>query len=168
MMMAVILFTGIVSLRAQEAVKTEPAKPEAVKLYTPEANAQEDINKAVAQAKAANKHVFVQIGGNWCPWCIKFHHFVDEDADLKKYVTENYVVVLVNTSKENYNKELLAKYEYPGRLGYPVFLILDGTGRRLNTQDSGLLEQGEGYNKSKVMTFLRQWSAAALDPKNNK
>ena len=78
------------------------------------------------------------------------------------------MVVLVNTSKENYNKELLAKYEYPGRLGYPVFLILDGTGRRLNTQDSGLLEQGEGYNKSKVMTFLRQWSAAALDPKNNK
>ncbi len=135
----------------------------AAKLYNPEANAQEDINKAVAKANAEGKHVFVQIGGNWCPWCIKFHHFVDEDADLKKYVADNYVVVLVNYGKENYNKEVMAKYEYPGRFGFPVFLILDGNGKRMHTQDSGLLEQGEGYNKTKVMTFFRNWSAAALE-----
>lgn len=166
--MTISFCAGSFTLRAQEAVKPEAAKPAEVKLYSPEANAQEDINKAVAQAKAENKHVFVQIGGNWCPWCIKFHRYVDENADIKKFVSENYVVVLVNYSKENNNKELMAKYEYPGRLGYPVFLILDGSGRRLHTQDSGLLEQGEGYHKGKVMGFFRNWTVAALDPKNNK
>jgi thioredoxin-related protein len=161
LIMTIIMFAGIQSVNAQET-------KEAKKIYNPEANAKEDISKAIKQANAENKHVFVQIGGNWCPWCILFHGYINDEPEVKKMIDDNYVFVLLNYSKENKNIELLKKYQNPGRMGYPVFLILDGKGNLIHTQDSGLLEEGKGYNKVKVMTFLRNWTVAALDTKNIK
>lgn len=159
LIMTAFMVSGMLTLSAQEA------KP-AVKIYTPEANAKEDISKAVAKAKADGKHVMVQIGGNWCPWCILFHKYINEEADIKKFVEDNYVFMLLNYSQENKNAELMAKYNNPGRMGYPVFLILNGDGQLIHTQDSGLLEEGKGYNKTKVLTFFKNWTVAAVDPKN--
>ena len=51
---------------------------------------QEEVAAAVKKAKASNKHVFLQIGGNWCPWCVKFHRFVDADNEIKSYVEEEF------------------------------------------------------------------------------
>jgi thioredoxin-related protein len=157
--MAILLVAGTGFLQAQE---TEAPK----KIYNPEANAREDIGKAVQQAHADGKHVFVQIGGNWCPWCLRFHAFINDDPDIKALLDDNYVFVLLNYSKENKNTDLLKEYDNPGRMGYPVFLILDGKGKLIHTQDSGLLEEGKGYNKNKVMTFLKNWTVAAVDPAN--
>ena len=159
LILTIFLTAGTFNLMAQEA--KDPKK-----IYNPEANAKEDIAKAVKQAKAEGKHVFVQIGGNWCPWCILFHGYINENADIKKVLDDNYVFTLLNYSKENKNIELLTQYNNPGRFGYPVFLILDGKGKLIHTQDSGLLEEGKGYSKDKVMTFLKNWTPAALDPKN--
>ena len=112
--------------------------------------------------------MFVQVGGNWCGWCLLFHKFINDDAEITKFLNDNYVFVLLNYSKENANKEILAGYGNPGRLGYPVFLVLDGKGNLIHTQDSGLLEEGKGYNKAKVLGFMRNWTAAAVDVKNMK
>ncbi|MCD6111801.1 MAG: hypothetical protein J7J86_00885 [Bacteroidales bacterium] len=45
-------------------------------IFNPKANAKKDINEAVAIAKKQNKNVLLQIGGNWCPWSIKFHNLL--------------------------------------------------------------------------------------------
>jgi thioredoxin-related protein len=139
-----------------------------VALYNPEANAANDIQKAVAKAKAEGKNVFLQIGGNWCPWCLKFHNFADADAEIKQYVEKNFVVVLVNYSPENKNLDLLSKLDFPQRFGFPVFVILDSNGNRIHTQNSGLLEENDYYNKNKVLQFYKHWSPAAIDPKSYK
>jgi thioredoxin-related protein len=139
-----------------------------VALYNPEANATNDIKKAVAKAKTEGKNVFLQIGGNWCPWCVKFHNFVDADAEIKPYVEKNFVVVMVNYSPENKNLDLLSKLDFPQRFGFPVFVILDANGTRIHTQNSGLLEEKDSYNKDKVLQFFKHWSPAAIDPKNYK
>ena len=157
----IILVIGIQSISAQEVKQV-------VKIYNPEANAKEDISKAVEKAKAEGKHVMVQIGGNWCSWCLLFHKYINEEADIKETIEDNFVFMLLNYSQENKNAELMAKYNNPGRMGYPVFLILNGDGQLIHTQDSGLLEEGKGYNKTKVMTFLKNWTKAAVDPKNIK
>ncbi|MFH0761199.1 MAG: thioredoxin family protein [Bacteroidota bacterium] len=161
LIIAVCLASGIQTINGQEI-------KEPVKIYNPEANAREDINMAIAQAKAENKHVFIQVGGNWCGWCKLFHAYIDEDPEIKKLLEEKYVFTLLNWSPENYNTELMKEYRNPARLGFPVFLILDGNGTLIHTQDSGLLEEGKGYNKVKVMTFLKKWTFEALDPKNIK
>ena len=134
------------------------------KLYTPTANAEKDIAAAVSEAKASGKNVLVQIGGNWCIWCMRFNDFVTKDAQLDSMTKASYVVYHMNYSEENKNEKLLAKYKYPQRFGFPVFLVLNSKGELLHTQNTSYLESGKSYDKRNVMGFLRDWSAKALDP----
>ena len=133
-----------------------------VKIYNPLADAKAEVTAATRLAKAEGKHVFLQIGGNWCPWCLRFNKLVHEDAKLDSLLKANYEVVKVNYSKENPNSAFLATLDYPQRFGFPVFVILDGDGKRIHTQDSGLLEDGLGYGQKKIATMLTLWSADAM------
>ncbi|MFO7617778.1 MAG: thioredoxin family protein [Bacteroidales bacterium] len=155
--LAMLLLAGVSTLSAQEEAKAPK------KIYNPQADARKEISAAIKKANAGNKHVFIQVGGNWCSWCLLFHSYINEEPEVKKLIEENYVFTLLNFSPENRNIELLNKFGNPGRFGYPVFLILDGKGKLIHTQDSGLLEEGKGYNKSKVTGFLRNWSPAAVN-----
>lgn len=137
-------------------------------IYNPDADGKKDIAEAVAKAKAENKNVFLQIGGNWCIWCIYFYNLTNEDEDLKSFMNDNYEVVHVNYSQENENKDVLASLDYPQRFGFPVFVILNQEGKRIHTQNSEYLEEGKGHSKKKVMEFLKAWSPAALDPASYK
>ena len=137
-----------------------------ISIYNPEANAKADIQQAVQQAKAENKHVFIQVGGNWCSWCIKFHQFVEAQNEIKSFVNKNFVVLKVNHSTENKNFDVLKSLGYPQRFGFPVFVILDENGKRIHTQNSAYLEDGGGYSEKEVLTFFKQWSPMALDDKN--
>lgn len=147
-------FITLLSVRAQESAP----------LYNVNADAATDVAAAVKKAKAEKKHVLLQIGGNWCSWCLRFNKLVTENDTLKTAMESNYVVVHVNYSKENKNEKLLAQLGYPQRFGFPVFVILDGNGSRLHTQNSGYLEEGKGHSAKKVLEFFNQWSPKALDP----
>ncbi len=136
------------------------------KLYNPSDDAQVMIDQAVQQAASTGKHVFLQIGGNWCKWCILFDNKVQSNDTLRTVMEENYVVYHVNYSKENRNEEVLASLDYPQRFGFPVFVILDSHGNRIHTQNSVYLEEGEGHSAKKILGFLNDWSPGALDPEN--
>lgn len=137
-------------------------------LYEPNENAGEEINKAIQKAKAEGKHVFIQIGGNWCIWCARFNDFVTKDKSIDSLIKKDYVVYHLNYSKENKNEKLLAKYSFPQRFGFPVFLVLDGDGKLLHTQNSAYLEEGKGYSKNNVLGFFTDWRPAALNPEQYK
>ncbi|WP_316790507.1 thioredoxin family protein [Pedobacter frigoris] len=158
-----ILFTAIFLSTAGFAQE----KKQAVNLYNPQANARADIDAAIAKAKKEGKHVFLQVGGNWCGWCIAFHKLVEETPELKTYLNSNYETVLVNYSQENKNAAVLASLGYPGRFGFPVFVILDGNGKAIHIQNSAYLEEGKGHSVKKVMDFLKGWTVAAIKPENN-
>jgi thioredoxin-related protein len=133
-------------------------------LYNPSADATADIEAAVKQAAAENKFVLIQGGGNWCKWCIEFARFCKADKQIDSLINSNFVWYHLNYSKENENKPVFAKYGYAQRFGFPVFIILDGKGERIHTQNSAYLEDGKkSYDKEKVMDFLEAWSPKALD-----
>ncbi len=141
---------------------------ESEEIYDTSLDGLEQIEKAIKMADESNKHILIQVGGNWCPWCIKFHHFVDNDTELKDIVESNYVVVLLNMSKENKNDKALARLDYPQRFGFPVFVILDQTGKRIHSQNSAYLEEGKSYNRDVVEQFFKHWTTTAIDPKSYK
>ncbi|WP_300602202.1 thioredoxin family protein [Niabella sp.] len=164
-MITQFLFSAVLLLSVA-AVEAQEQKP--FRAYDPAANAQVGIGKAVAQAKRENKHVLVQIGGNWCIWCARFDQFTKTDPTADSILKRSYVVYHLNYSKENKNLPVLATYGYPQRFGFPVFLVLDKEGKRIHTQNSAYLEDGKGYSTEKVSDFLTNWTPDALKPEKYK
>lgn len=158
------LMVGMLEASAQDGALL--MKPD---LYNPAADAQKQIDDAVAKAKKENKHVFLQIGGNWCKWCLRFNKFTTGDAQVDSAFSAGYMVEHINFSKENKNLPVMEKLSFPQRFGFPVFVILDGNGNRLHTQSSWYLEDGkESYDKEKTLDFLSMWTTTALIPEQYK
>ena len=139
------------------------AQTEAIRIYNPDADAKADIAVAVESSRAENKHVMLQIGGNWCPWCIKLHNFIAADAQIDSLLHADYVVVMVNVDKEKdkRNYDLLASYGNPQRFGFPALVVLNQEGERIHTQDSWYLEKEQSYDREKLIQFFRMWNVAA-------
>lgn len=132
------------------------------KLYDPSANAMLELRSAVAQAAATGKHVLVQVGGNWCSWCLKLEKLFTTDARIDSLMQADYVLLRINYSKENKNEQILRLLEGPERFGFPVLLVLDSSGRLLHTQDSGLLEKDGAHDPEQVYRFLYLWRPEAV------
>lgn len=166
--LAFALFLGATSCSEKKDnnidVQTEKAekKQDLPKIYHPEDDAKAKIEELVKQAQVENKNIILQIGGNWCIWCLRFNNFVQTNPELKKIVDNHYLYYHLNYSKENKNEDLMEKYGNPGeKYGFPVFVILDKDGKQIHTQDS-LLFEGKGeeyYDFNKVKDFLNQWIA---------
>ncbi len=127
-----------------------------------------DLKQATALAKKENKHVLIQFGGNWCPWCIRFHAMAKGAQPIDSLIKADYVYMMANVSQDKKKRDykLFEEFGYPNRFGYPVFVILNGDGKPLHIQDSGILEhcQVKGYDTAKVVTFLKMWTVKAVDP----
>ncbi|MCF6366227.1 MAG: thioredoxin family protein [Bacteroidales bacterium] len=138
------------------------------KLYDVDANPNEQFDAAIKAAKNEGKHVMVQIGGNWCPWCYKFHDFYKNDADLDSMIKADYVVINVNYNPKN-KHQLFEQLDFPQRFGFPVIVIADANGKRLHTQNSWYLEDGKGsYDREKFKGFLKNWTVKAVNPESYK
>ncbi len=141
--------------------KKKAAKEEIAKLpkpYNDKEDAEAKIAEVVKQAKAENKNIMIQAGGNWCIWCLRFNNYVQTTPELKEIVDKNYVYYHLNYSPENKNEKVFAKYGNPGeKFGYPVFIVLDGNGKQIHTQDSAVLEDGKGYSLEKTKEFFTKW-----------
>lgn len=141
------------------------------KVYDETIDPDVQIVEAVSKARKEGKFVVAQLGGNWCKWCIRFARFVEDDPELKKYVDDNFEFIHVNyyprSEERNADKaateKALRRLGNPVRFGYPVLVVLDSDGNVVHTQDSGLLESGEGYDRDKVKRFFELWSPAAVE-----
>ena len=150
---------------------TSPQNPESQgspdyseKLYDTTRNAMADIDSAICQAGNENKHVLIQVGGNWCPWCLRLHRFIESHHQLDSIITADYITVMVSYSKESKSPEAMKRLDYPGRFGFPVLVILDSKGKRLHTQDTYFLEQDNSYSEEKIKRFLLSWNLEAVSP----
>ena len=124
--------------------------------YDPKRDPAADLSAAVEQAGKSGKRIMLEIGGEWCHWCHLLEGFFRSHDDMRKQLEENFVVVKVNFSPENENEAFLSGY--PEFRGYPHIFILDSNGDVLHSQNTGLLEKGEGYDTEKMKKFLTKWS----------
>lgn len=136
---------------------------QAEKVYDESIDAMEQIHMAIDQARETDRFVLCQVGGNWCPWCLRFAEFAANDEVIAPLIKENYVYIHVNYSKDNNNLEAMQYLGNPGRFGYPVFVILDQEGRPIHIQESESLEEGKGYSRKRVEKFLRLWNKKAVE-----
>lgn len=133
------------------------------KVYDETIDPIEQIDKAVLKAKSTNKLVICQLGGNWCPWCLKFAKYIKQDQEIDKLITENFEYIHVNykSDKDERSQKANKRLNNAGRFGYPVLVILNPDGSVMHIQNSAYLEAGDSYDRKKVLQFFKQWTPAA-------
>ena len=80
----VILLSALIALPAfaQESLK---------KVYDESIDPMEQIDNALQKAGSEGKFVVCQVGGNWCPWCLRFADFITKDAEISEMIDNNFV-----------------------------------------------------------------------------
>ena len=163
----------ILTLCAAVLAVTAQAQTALKKVYNEEINPLEQIDQAIGKAKAEGKFVVCQVGGNWCPWCLRFADFISKDTTISKVIDENFEYIHVNYNprkseseeKQLQAKALMERLNNCGRFGFPVFVIIDNEGRLIHIQDSSFLEEGQGYNQEKVLRFFKNWTPESVKGK---
>ena len=87
MTVALLAMMMAVMANAQEALK---------KVYDANINPMTQIDEALAKAKAEDKFVIAQVGGNWCPWCLRFADYITKDDEIMQLINDNFVYIHVN------------------------------------------------------------------------
>jgi len=154
----VVLLTVLFSLSAN-------AQTGLKKVYNEDINPIDQINQAIVKAKSEGKFVICQVGGNWCPWCLRFADFITNDTTISKVIDENFEYIHVNynprksvgETQQQQAAALMKRLNNCGRFGFPVFVVLDEEGKVIHIQDSSFLEEGQGYNQEKVLRFFKNW-----------
>ncbi len=158
LIISLLLFTVNSSAQRREKIAKADSETENFQRekFDPNRNPFEDLNKAIKIAEKENKRIILDVGGEWCIWCHRIDKFLHTDKEIDEFIKKHYIFVKVNYSRENKNEKFLS--QYPKIKGYPHFFVLDSDGKFLHSQDTGLLEEGKSYSKSKVMEFLRKWA----------
>ena len=101
---------------------------------------QTDMAKAHQLSQATKKPIFAFFtGSDWCGWCKKMDATTFKEADVIKYINENYYPVKLNAETKDtihfrdkefkyvadYKANELAVSLLSGKMGYPSYVLLD-------------------------------------------
>jgi len=102
-----------------------------------------DFDRALAEARSANKRVLVDFSADWCPPCVAMKHDVWPHPEVASAVIAGVVPVLVDADRDTV---LGARYEVSS---IPTLLLLDADGR--------VVKRNDGYlTRSGLLRFLRE------------
>jgi thiol:disulfide interchange protein len=156
--------TRRLSLRAGFAVLlaavAAPA-PAARHIFDPTQDPAFALARARAVALREHKNLLLDVGGNWCVWCVILDQALHRDPALSRLLTANYVLLHVNVSPENPNRGFMARF--PAATGYPFLIILSPDAAKLIHAQNGLEFQNgktprDGYDHISVARFLARWA----------
>ena len=163
-----ILFSAVLAVVMSLTAEAQEAEGKN-KVYNEDIDPIEQIEQAVMKARSEKKFVICQVGGNWCHWCLRFADYITNDTTISNMIDKNFVYIHVNYLPRRSEgiqaeraKKVQQRLNYPARFGFPVFVVLDEEGKVIHLQDSGYLEEGQGYNREKVLSFFKNWTPKAV------
>jgi len=155
---AVVILTiwSAVPAAAQTAPESSPAASLYLSpAYSETADPASDLELATTLARSSNRRILLEVGGDWCVWCHLLDGFLAGDAKARDAMAASFIVMKVNWSPANRNKEFLGRY--PGISGYPHFIVLHTDGSFLASQSTADFEKGKSYNSRKLIAFAKKW-----------
>jgi thioredoxin-related protein len=150
---------------AQATQESQPAKTETARpsIYDKNADATAALAKASERANRENKRVLLMFGGDWCGWCHKLHTLFKTDPEIRKLLSYEYELVMVDTKAPNAEKLLEECSKGQTGVGFPFLAVMDGAGKLLVGQKTDPLEEGDHHDPAKVKEFLGKWVAEPKD-----
>jgi thioredoxin 1 len=156
-LIAVILFTAVSVAQFKRVPLQAPANPNP-QLYKPDANAIQDIRRALAVAGKQHKNLLLDFGGNWCIDCHVLENAFHQPR-IAPLLNNNYIVVHIDVGKYDKNLELAKKYRVNLEKGVPSLAVLDVQGKVLYS--TGDFERARMMSEDDVIQFLDKWKPVA-------
>lgn len=128
--------------------------------YDPKRDPFADGRAAIILAKQTNRRILIEVGGDWCKWCHILDKFIKSDPQIEKTLHNTFVVLKVNVSDKNMNKEFLSAF--PKALGYPHMYVTESDGSVIHSQDTAEFLVNLKYSKKKFIQFLNRWKLKPL------
>jgi thioredoxin-related protein len=149
-----VLLLTIVPIGCRQA---QPTVTYSVAVYDPARDPAADLAAAVELARATDKRILLQVGGDWCKWCHRLDDYVAAQPAVATAIGKNFIIMKVNSSDENRNEEFLSHYSKV--LGYPHWFVLDRDGKLVHSQGTADLEAGDSYSQPALLQFVDQWKS---------
>ena len=136
-------------------VSAQPSLPRYSEVYDPGRDPFADGRAALKLAKATNRRVLIEVGGDWCRWCHVLNKFLEENKDIREQLHRHFVILKVNVSEANDNAEFMAGFPKP--LGYPHMYITEADGRIIYSKDTAELLENSRYSVQRFQQFIDKW-----------
>lgn len=124
-----------------------------------------DLDKAMAQAKAENKLLFVDFYATWCGPCKRMAQDVFTLPEVGEYFNKHFISCKLDAEKE-VDKSVLKKYDVTG---FPCMVFMNAEGKSLR-KVLGMVAPGILLSEARVVTgdelpFEKQYSLYQKDKK---
>jgi thiol:disulfide interchange protein len=120
---------------------------------------EEDLANAKKQSKIEGKNIIVDVGGNWCEWCIAIDRTLHDDSSLKHLLDKNFVVIHVDYGEfRARNREFLK--QFPPFKGVPNWIVLNADGKLLIEQHPAFIKGKKSHDldNDAIRDFLERWA----------
>ncbi len=124
--------------------------------YDPLRDPFQDGHAAIKLANTTQRRVLIEVGGDWCKWCHVLDKFLNDNPDIKTKLHQTFVMLKVNVSDENDNREFLNAFPKP--LGYPHMYIAENDGNILLSKDTAEFLNNGSYSRERFLEFFDQWA----------
>jgi thiol:disulfide interchange protein len=127
-------------------------------LYSETANPTADIAAALKQARAQNKRVILDFGGDWCGDCQVLDIYMHQSPNAE-ILAKHFIVVHVDIGQMDHNVDVAERYKVPIKKGVPALAVLDAHGKLLYSQTNKEFENMRNMRSEDVTAFLNKWKA---------
>lgn len=127
-------------------------------LYSETANPTADIAAALKQARAQNKRVILDFGGDWCGDCQVLDIYMHQSPNAE-ILAKHFIVVHVDIGQMDHNVDVAERYKVPIKKGVPALAVLDADGKLLYSQTNKEFENMRNMRSEDVTAFLNKWKA---------
>lgn len=126
--------------------------------YDEKANADAQVDAAIARAKKNGKRVMIDLGGNWCADC-RIMAGLMELPEMEHFLKAHYEIVSVDVGRFNRNLQIPARYGITQRLeGVPAFLVVTTDGKLVNTGRVSAIQDARHMTPQALADWLAQWT----------
>lgn len=150
-----LLSFAIADVVASDNVADLRPLPSYNQAYDPARDPFADGREALRYARETGRRVLIEAGGEWCRYCQRLDHFIQNNPAVRNAFYKHFVVLKVNISDKNDNREFMA--DLPRIHGYPHFFIAEPDGALIHSQDTAQLLHRGAYSQERFLEFIETW-----------
>jgi thiol-disulfide isomerase/thioredoxin len=134
---------------------TTPLKAPLPLPYDETADAQAQLAAALGRAQQNQKFVLIDFGGNWCPDC-RILAGTLALGEVKPAIDRTFEIVMVDVGRLTKNLDIAARYGVDLK-AVPTIVILDSTGRRVNSGNPAALSDARSMTGQSIVDTIFGW-----------